>query len=69
MVTIGAQFNGPERSGNGGYVAGMLGDELGHTPATSTLRLPPPLEVPLSWEHDGDDLRLLTAGGAVVGSA
>lgn len=74
MVTIAAQFNGPDRSGNGGYVAGMLGDELGHSPATSTLRLPPPLDVPLSWEHDTvldgvAELRLLTAGGAVVGTA
>lgn len=70
MVTIPAQFNGPVHSGNGGYVAGMLAAEHGGTePVTSTLRLPPPLEVPLSWEHDGDTVRLLTAGGAVVGEA
>jgi len=70
VVTIPGQFNGPLRSGNGGYVAGLLAQELGGDgPVTSTLRIPPPLDVPLSWEHDGDEVRLLTAGGAVVGSA
>ena len=29
MVTIPAQFNGPVRSGNGGYVCGLLGHEHG----------------------------------------
>lgn len=71
MVTIPAQFNGPEHSGNGGYVAGLLATEVGAGPVTSTLRVPPPLDVPLSWEHDTEsqEVRLLTAGGAVVGSA
>jgi len=69
VVTISAQFNGPDSSGNGGYVAGLLAQELGEEPVTSTLRIPPPLEVPLSWEHDGREVRLLTAGGAVVGHA
>lgn len=70
MATIPGQFNGPDSSGNGGYVAGMLAHELGTDgPVTSTLRLPPPLDVALSWEHDGESLRLLTAGGAVVGEA
>lgn len=69
MVTIPAQFNGPDHSGNGGYVAGMLAREIGPGPVTSSLRIPPPLDVALSFEHDGEDVRLLTAGGAVVGSA
>ncbi len=70
MVTIPGQFNGPLHSGNGGYVAGLLAQELGgQEPVTSTLRIPPPLDVPLSWERDGSEVRLLTAGGAVVGSA
>jgi hypothetical protein len=68
VVTIPRQFNGPDASGNGGYVAGMLAQELGiEGPATSTLRLPPPLDSPLTWERDGATLRLLTPGGAVVG--
>lgn len=70
MVTIPGQFNGPLHSGNGGYVAGLIAQELGGSdPVTSTLRIPPPLDVPLSWEHDDTEVRLLTAGGAVVGSA
>lgn len=70
MVTIPAQFNGPEHSGNGGYVAGLIAQEVDPTvPVTSTLRLPPPLDVPLSWERDGKHVRLLTAGGAIVGEA
>ena len=69
MVTIPAQFNGPLRSGNGGYVCGLLGHEHGAEIATSTLRQPPPLDTPLTWERDGDELRLVTAGGAIIGTA
>jgi hypothetical protein len=74
MVTIPAQFNGPDHSGNGGYVAGLIADQVGAGPTTSTLRIPPPLDVPLTWERDsqhpeGGIVRLLTAGGAVVGEA
>jgi len=70
VVTIPGQFNGPLHSGNGGYVAGLLGQEVDSDgPVTSTLRIPPPLDVPLSWERDGDQVRLLTAGGAVIGDA
>jgi hypothetical protein len=71
MVTIPAQFNGPVRSGNGGYVCGLLGDEHGRTggPITSTLRQPPPLDTPLTWEREDDEVRLVTAGGALIGTA
>lgn len=74
MVTISAQFNGPDHSGNGGYVAGLIASQLDDGPVTSTLRVPPPLDVALSFEHDTEpggrsSVRLLTAGGAVVGSA
>ncbi|AXT85925.1 hypothetical protein C6I20_12525 [Aeromicrobium sp. A1-2] len=70
MVTIPTQFNGPAHSGNGGYVAGLIAEQVDGTgPVTSTLRLPPPLDTPLSWERDADEVRLLTAGGAVIGEA
>ncbi len=70
MVTIARQFNGPDNSGNGGYVAGMLSAEFGGVaPATSTLRLPPPLDVELRWDRENDEQRLITAEGAVVGTA
>ena len=63
------QFNGPMRSGNGGYVCGLLADEHGADIGTSTLKQPPPLDTPLTWERDGDEVRLVTAGGAIIGTA
>lgn len=70
MVTIEARFNGPAHSGNGGYVCGMIAAQVDRPgPVTSTLRQPPPLDVALSWEAAGDAVRLLTAGGALVGEA
>ena len=75
MVTIPAQFNGPLRSGNGGWVCGLLADEWarrhGPTVVTSRLLQPPPLDTTLTWEEDDEagELRLLTAGGAVIGTA
>jgi hypothetical protein len=69
VVTIATQFNGPMRSGNGGYVCGMLGDEHGADISTSTLKQPPPLDTPLTWERDGDEVRLVTAGGAIIGTS
>lgn len=82
MVTIARRFNGPDSSGNGGYVCGLLAREhaagaLGatasapvtSTPVTSTLRLPPPLETPLVWERHDDATHLVTTGGALVGTA
>lgn len=73
MTTISRRFNGPENSGNGGYVSGLLAQEQlrahGGDVVTSTLRQPPPLEVPLSWEDHPGDVRLVTAGGALIGEA
>lgn len=51
------RFNGPPRSGNGGWVAGALaarlpGQGLGR-PVTVTLRQPPPLETPLALTATG----------------
>ncbi len=70
MVTISTQFNGPDRTGNGGYVAGLIAHEHADSGAvTSMLRIPPPLGVPLTWEKQAAETHLLTAGGAVVGEA
>lgn len=56
------RFNGPPRSGNGGWVSGALAATLPAqavgTPVTVTLRQPPPLDVPMPVEP--------TAAGAVV---
>jgi hypothetical protein len=56
------RFNGPPRSGNGGWTAGALAATLPAqglgTPVTVTLMQPPPLDVPMTVEP--------TAGGAVL---
>jgi hypothetical protein len=70
-MIIGREFNGPPRSGHGGYSAGLVASQLdaggdlgGDEVAEVSLRRPPPLETPLRVarsEHgievyDGDQL-------------
>ena len=69
FVRVERRFQGPERSGNGGYVAGLVGTalaaELGtETVPKVTLRMPPPLEKDLELKPG-----LLTDGDAVVAEA
>ena len=54
-IVIPARFNGPARSGNGGFVAGSLaevvlehGDRAVHRVVEVTLRRPPPLDTALT---------------------
>src|SRR5699024_6322959 len=69
---ITAQFNGPDKSGNGGYVAGLAARRLTacRTDATVTvwLRMPPPLDKPLRWRGTGDEVALFD-GNRVVAEA
>jgi hypothetical protein len=51
IITIPARFCGPAGSGNGGYVSGLIAGYL-DGPAEITLRLPPPLERPLTVSRD-----------------
>lgn len=68
MVLIAKQFNGPPTSGNGGYVSGLISEQVSpDAPARVRLKEPPPLGVALAWETSEDTTRLLTHGGAVVG--
>lgn len=69
------RFHGPPHSGNGGYTAGLLAARLApqtgaQTPVTVTLRLPPPLDRPMTVSLDGDarSARLL-AGDSLVATA
>ena len=57
-ISIASRFNGPPRSGNGGYVAGMLAR---HLDGAVDVRLfaPPPLEQRLEIERVGDSVRML----------
>jgi len=51
-LTIAERYRGPARSANGGYAAGRLAAFVGG-PATVTLRLPPPLDRPLTVVEEG----------------
>jgi hypothetical protein len=66
-VTIDRRYRGPLRSANGGYAGGLLGSRVGAA-AEVTLRLPPPLERPLTIRHDGERL-LLEDGDRLVAEA
>src|SRR5215213_4283422 len=52
-LTIPAGFNGPQSSGNGGYVAGALAGFVGE-PAEVSLRSPVPLDRELDVVRDAD---------------
>ena len=57
-LAIPRRFNGPPKSGNGGYVCGRLARHLAG-PARVRLRAPPPLERELTVEATDDEARLL----------
>ena len=73
QVIVPARYNGPARSGNGGYVSGLLAHELradhtvaGDRPVVAvavSLRQPPPLDVPLHVTREEPDSASLTFGG------
>jgi hypothetical protein len=65
IITIGRRFRGPLDSANGGYAAGVLGSRLGAA-AEVTLRLPPPLERPLTVGRRGERLLLEDSGRLVA---
>ena len=67
-LAIPVRFRGPARSANGGYTCGVVADLLGADAAEVTLRLPPPLETPLSVERDDAAVRVLH-GEALVAEA
>jgi hypothetical protein len=54
-LTIDPRYNGPNTSGNGGWVAGSLARLLGAAPVSVSLRAPAPLAVPMlvRWRDDG----------------
>lgn len=58
VVRIPRRFRGPATSGNGGYSCAMAAQFV-DGPAEVTLRVPPPLETPLTVERDGETVRLL----------
>lgn len=61
------RFRGPPESGNGGYSCGVVAEGVIGV-ATVTLRLPPPLDRPLTLSGDADQ-STLTDGESIVGEA
>ncbi len=67
-LLIARRFRGPRASGNGGYSAGLLAQAVDAPSVEVTLRLPPPLERPLTLHRDGERV-LLHDGDALVAEA
>lgn len=70
-VVIPQRFHGPPRSGNGGYTAGLLAQALagvGGPPVAVSLRVPPPLDTPLSVTRE-EGSAVLADGDVVVATA
>lgn len=65
VVRIDHRFRGPVASGNGGVSAGLAA-ALVDGPATVRLRRPPPIDVPLPVERDGEVVRVVDDEGAVL---
>jgi hypothetical protein len=75
-LTIPARYNGPAKSGNGGYAAGVLADRVpdeGNDLVEVTLRRPPPLDVAMQVLHlstdDGAATTRLSLAGDTVAEA
>lgn len=66
-ITISPRFCGPARSGNGGYVSGVMAHRIGKQ-ATVRLYAPPPLDRPLRFE-DGEGLVRLLDGDRLIAEA
>ena len=65
-IVIPRRFRGPERSANGGYTCGVLAELVDAPVVEVTLRAPPPLDVALGVERDGDGVRVLHEGDVVA---
>ncbi|HZR94191.1 MAG TPA: hypothetical protein VFA56_00750 [Gaiellaceae bacterium] len=53
-IVLERRYRGPEASGNGGYTCGRVAAFVPAAAVEVTLRVPPPLETPLTVTGDGD---------------
>ena len=67
-LTIHRRYRGPLHSANGGYASGRLAAHI-DGPAEVTLRLPPPLDRPLTVAEEEEERLLLLDGEALVAEA
>lgn len=56
-VTIPARFKGPPKSANGGYTCGLMARRI-EGAAAASLKMPPPLDTPLTLTQAGDAVEL-----------
>jgi hypothetical protein len=68
QITLPRRYRGPLTSANGGYACGRLAAVFDAGEVEVTLRLPPPLDRPLTVERQGDSAQLLD-GDALVAEA
>ena len=66
-IVIEPRFCGPERSGNGGYVSGLMAAFI-EGPARVSLRSPPPLATPIRVEAESEGI-VAYHGDTMVGMA
>jgi hypothetical protein len=64
-IVIARQFRGPPQSGNGGYVAGIVGREF-ESPATVALRALIPLDTPLDVVRENGRVMLAGKDGTLI---
>lgn len=65
-LTLARRFRGPLTSANGGYTCGRLAALVGADAVEVTLRLPPPLDRPLSVQRESDRVLLLDGESLVA---
>ncbi len=65
-ILIPRRFRGPEASANGGYTCGTIAELVDTDVVEVTLRKPPPLDVEMGVERDGDAVRVLLGGETVA---
>jgi hypothetical protein len=68
-LTIDPRYNGPNTSGNGGWVAGSLARLLGTESVSVSLRAPTPLAVPMGLCRRDDGSLTLEYGGTLIAEA
>jgi hypothetical protein len=65
-IAIPRRFRGPEASANGGYMCGAIAELVETDVVEVTLRTPPPLDVAMAVEREGDGVRVLHDGELVA---
>ena len=69
-MIIAERFNGPPGSGNGGYSAGLVGSYVDSPAPVVTLRVPPPLDTPLTVSpDDAGGVRVHDPAGVLIAEA